>query len=162
MTLSYEFFFQAPLSDYGRQQLVDAPQKLAAANLPQIDLVAHSPYMRARQTAEQLFREPPYDSIPRLEVPWLHERTFPELFNSKGFDLRVAQLPGWLRTRPEESIAMVGHGRFFQRLLGLETMQPNVGAVETTFNGTALKVVRQLPFAGVEAHPDAFGSVKLG
>ena len=142
--------------------LEGAPQKLAAANLAPIDLIAHSPYMRARQTAEELFRDPAYDEIPRLELPWLHERTFPELFNSKGFDLRVAQLPGWLRSRPEETIVMVGHGRFFQRLLTLKTMQPNVGAVEATFNGSTLQVVRQVPLAGVEAHPDAFGNANLG
>tara|TARA_B100000524_G_scaffold299319_1_gene173920 strand:- start:1035 stop:1160 length:126 start_codon:yes stop_codon:yes gene_type:complete len=41
-------------------------------------------------------------------------------------------------------------------------MQPNIGAVETIFNGTALRVVRQLPLAGEEAHPDAFGKFNLG
>ena len=39
----------------------------------------------------------------------------PELLNGKGFDLRVARVPGWLQSRPESTIAMVGHGRFFQR-----------------------------------------------
>ena len=65
----------APLSAYGRTQLEGAPAKLAAAGFGQIELVAHSPYMRARQTAAELFREPPFSAIPQIELEWLHERT---------------------------------------------------------------------------------------
>jgi len=44
------------------------------------------------------------------------------------FDARVAGFRGWLRTRPESTIAVVGHGTFFYHLTG--TFLENCATIE--------------------------------
>lgn len=139
----------APLSAHGVRQVEGAPRMLAAAGLMPIGLVANSPYVRARDTAAGLFSE--HQSLPRLELPWLYERTLLEYINSAGFDRRIAQLRPWLATRPEQTIALVGHGQFFKRLLGRAVVQPNLSALECKFDGDTLSVVREVPLAGEDA-----------
>lgn len=147
----------APLSAAGQAQLAAARQAMVASDHRLdgvgVELVAHSPLQRARDTALALFGGGP---TPMVEMPTLYERTAWETFASSSFDRRIAGVCAWLHGRNETRIALVGHGQFFKRALGLDAVQDNVAVLECSFSPTCgaprargaggeLRLVRALP-----------------
>ena len=124
----------APLSPLGESQLLPANEFLkkhawsprAGARTP--DLIVHSPHLRAKQTAQGIFKG--CDSVPMIELHCLYERTAFEYLYVSPLDSRIKQANEWLRGRPEEVIVMVGHGQYFRRWLGLGYTQTNVHVME--------------------------------
>ena len=110
-------------------QLVDA----AASNqisLPQPpQVVAHSPYVRAVETARALF---PSFARSMIEVPSLHERNLTEFFFPWLLQGRIDEVKKWLNARPEKVVALVGHGQFFRQCLGARGVQRNVSVLDCT------------------------------
>jgi len=106
-----------------------------------IQLVAHSPLKRARQTSEGMLgcvtealtkgiiKEEDSsaegckaDSVGRVvELPVLAERTPMEWLpiNHYSFTKRIAQFEQWLSEQPEDVIAIVGHSQYFKSMLAL-------------------------------------------
>ena len=104
-----------------------------------VQLVAHSPLKRARQTSEGMLacvtanpnvtlKEDSSaggmqaDSVSRVvELPVLSERTPMEWLpiNHDAFTKRIAEFEQWLGEQPEDVIAIVGHSQYFKSMLGL-------------------------------------------
>jgi broad specificity phosphatase PhoE len=106
-----------------------------------IQLVAHSPLKRARQTSEGMLGcvtatcddsvtiEDDYSAEGKkaltvgriVELPILKERTPMEWMpiNHDAFTKRIAEFEKWLGEQPEDIIAIVGHSQYFKSMLGL-------------------------------------------
>ena len=124
--------YDAPVSGEGRQQLEDARKQLDGfATSSGIELVAHSPYIRAVETAKAVFAG---FTRPLVTLPPLHERTISEYFFPWLLDARIRQVRDWLEARPETVIALVGHGQFFKRCIDAPGVQPNVSIIRTKFS----------------------------
>jgi phosphohistidine phosphatase SixA len=134
----------APLSDHGKKQLLTANLKLktrdwipsSSSYSPKPELIVHSPYIRAKDTAVGIFNSCPLSSS-MLELPWFHERTLFEYIPYLGyipFDTRIQQTNDWLKTRQEKTIAMVGHGQLFKRWLNAPHSPANVEALECVWS----------------------------
>ena len=128
----------APLSDMGLQQLAAARAQLVASRFVEVrgvQLVAHSPLVRAEQTARRLFGDcGPSLTPPFVEVPFIYERTPSEWASITGLDARIEQLCAWLAERDESVIVLVGHGQFFKRCLHRGFVQANVSILECSFS----------------------------
>ena len=106
----------------------------------QIQLVAHSPLIRARQTSEGMLgcvtQKPEvqgsdpswpgkyeHPSIVKriVELPSLMERTIFEWvpIQHDAFMNRIQEFETWLDEQTEERIAIVGHSQYFKSMLGL-------------------------------------------
>ena len=123
--------WDAPLSETGRIQLEHAKTSAefkAWKDDAKVELIAHSPYVRAVGTARACFEG---REISELEC--LHERTLSEYFIPWLLDRRIGALRDWLDARPEQRIALVGHGQFFKRCLGAPEVLRNVGVVEVAY-----------------------------
>jgi len=134
------------LDEVGEGQVAELNQKLAPY-LSEVQLVVTSPLTRAMQTATGGFEgsKAPFMLLPllreRLGAPCDTgrtkaelERCFPEIAGWEGFhdmpevwwstatefDLleRVERVKAWISQRPEQVIAVVGHGGLWQRILG--------------------------------------------
>jgi len=134
------------LDAVGEQQAADLNTQLQPY-LSEVQLVATSPLTRAMQTATGGFAgcKAPFMLVPlfreRLGAPCDTgrtktelERCFPEIAKWEGFgempevwwstateyDLleRVDMVKAWITARPEQVIAVVGHGGLWQRILG--------------------------------------------
>lgn len=131
--------YDAPVSDEGRKQLDLARQKLETfANSRSITLVAHSPLQRAVATAHAIFQGRVDTMVIR---PEMHERTVSEWAMPFLMDRRIDELRKWISSRDEPVIALVGHGQFFKRCLGLSRVMENVEVVQCSFNvGTGFQL----------------------
>lgn len=83
-----------PLTDEGRKRMRRGARGLRSL-VPQIDLLATSPLIRAAQTGAIL--DAVYGDLPAVEIEQLAPEATPQDFLA------------WLRTRREETIAVVGH-----------------------------------------------------
>jgi phosphohistidine phosphatase len=99
---------QRPLTDKGRRRLAGAARGLGRL-LPQIDVLATSPLVRARETAEILSRvldAPHPESLPLLAPEsgapaigrWIAERADAGLLALVGHEPDLSELVGWLTT----------------------------------------------------------------
>jgi len=131
----------------GEAQVADLYERLKP-HAGAVQLIVVSPLTRAMQTATGGFAgsKAPYCMLPllreRLGAPCDTGRTrtellrcFPQIKEWEGVDEmpevwwstetewhlleRVEALKAWIRARPEQVIAMVGHGGLFQRILGV-------------------------------------------
>ena len=94
-----------------------------------VQLVAHSPLLRARQTSEGMLccvagnstseqkLSPPVQRVEELTC--LLEKTPAEWIpgNFGGFAKRIVEFEQWVCDQPEDSIAIVGHSQFFKAML---------------------------------------------
>lgn len=135
------------LTDEGEAQVGLLYEQLSNEDLSAIELIAVSPLTRAMQTATGGLAgcSAPYVMTPllreRLGAPcdtgrtrtellrcfpqiakWEGVASLPELWwsTSTEYDLldRVEELKQWIMARPEKTIAVVGHGGLFSRILG--------------------------------------------
>lgn len=120
------------LSDVGKHQIEQLGMKLNEVNfVTNLELVAHSPLKRARQTSEgmlgcsaegdQVLKQK--DPVQRVvELDLLLEKTplewIPGYFGS--FQARLDKFEGWLQAQTESKIAIVGHSQYFKAMLGLD------------------------------------------
>ena len=135
MTIASNFAsvgYDAPVSEAGKQQLEAARKDLdGLVEQKNIALVVHSPLQRARDTALAIFEG---RGAPLIELPQMHERTVSEYVVPSLIDQRIEDVVGWLASREERVIALVGHGQFFKRCLGSRRVQQNVEVIESGFN----------------------------
>lgn len=130
------------VSPDGREQIEQLGNVIAQDNFVEkmgIQLVAHSPLKRARQTSlgmlgcvtpqigVSLDDDPSAEgkqapSVQRVvELPILKERTPMEWLpiNHDAFTKRIAEFEKWIGEQPEDVIAIVGHSQYFKSMLGL-------------------------------------------
>jgi len=126
-----------------------------------IQLVAHSPLKRARQTSDGMLNcvtpstkpnvtlQEDYSAKGRkgpsvqrvVELPVLSERTPLEWLpvNHDAFTKRIAEFEAWLGGQPEDVIAIVGHSQYFKSMLGLPKKFKNVDVWSLQFDSTVQK-----------------------
>jgi broad specificity phosphatase PhoE len=126
------------VSEIGANQIAHMGGKLQKDNFVEtsgIDLVVHSPLLRARQTSEGMLgcmtastvddtiKEKKAESVSRVvETDLLLEKK-PAEWTPMYFDnfvKRISAFESWLRSQPEETIAIVGHSQYFKKMLGLD------------------------------------------
>ncbi len=124
--------YDAPVSKEGQGQLDAARAALESlVSEKSIELVAHSPLQRARDTAMAVFRS---RGPPIIELPQMYERTVSEYLWTSLLDARIENVCQWLSSREETVVALVGHGQFFKRCLGASRVQRNIEIIECSFN----------------------------
>ena len=126
------------VSEIGTSQIAHMGEKLQNDNFVEssgINLVVHSPLLRARQTSlgmlgcmtassiDDAIEERRADSVSRVaETGLLLEKKpaewTPMYFNQ--FCQRILDFESWLSDQPEETIAIVGHSQYFKAMLGLD------------------------------------------
>jgi ribosomal protein S18 acetylase RimI-like enzyme len=141
-----ELGLDAPLSEVGKSQLAPVHNYLSKnawnpsrRGSPCPEIIAHSPYKRASATARGIFGG--CDDIPMFNLPCFHEKTLWEYAYEPSLDSRIAETETWLRSRPEAVIAMVGHGQFFKRWLGLSESPDNTEILECLWSESSIELV---------------------
>lgn len=114
-----------PLSDAGRAQVETLSQRMRDTNFlreTEVQLVMHSPLVRAKETCGGVLRSwaakhAPAFAVEELEVA--REKTVQEWIPGYGalLDARVAEFGRHLLDRPEERVLVVGHSQFFKHML---------------------------------------------
>ena len=137
------------VSEFGKEQIAHMAQRLTAANFvaaSQIELVAHSPLIRARETCRGMLgcmANPDAVTVESVkavhELDFLKEKTPAEWLptHSAGFYKRLATLEDWIAQQPETVIALVGHSQFFKALLKLDYKFGNCDVVQVEFQPSA-------------------------
>jgi phosphohistidine phosphatase SixA len=107
----------------------------------QIELVAHSPLLRAKQTAKGMLgcMAPDIRTHPVVrveEIDLLTEKTPAEWIpgNYGSFAKRMADLEEWLEKQPEKTVALVGHSQFFKAMLQLDYKFGNCDVMHVQFD----------------------------
>ena len=126
------------VSEIGMKQIAHMGEKLAKDKFVEssgIELVVHSPLLRARQTSlgmtgcmtasktDDTIEEKKASSVSRVtETDLLLEKKpsewTPVYFGQ--FCQRILDFEAWLGQQPEETIALVGHSQYFKAMLGLD------------------------------------------
>jgi bisphosphoglycerate-dependent phosphoglycerate mutase len=132
------------LSDFGMQQIAHMAHILEQSNFvgtSKIQLVAHSPLLRAKETARGMLGcmapDTKVDSVDTVcELDLLMEKTPSEWIpgNSGSLYARLTALESWIGQRPENVIALVGHSQFFKALLHLDYKFGNCDVMQATFH----------------------------
>jgi broad specificity phosphatase PhoE len=108
--------------------------------LSRIQLVAHSPLQRAKDTCLGMLGclapSTLSHGIKRVEqVDLLKEKTPAEwVISRSSFHMRLVQLEDWLAQQPEDCIALVGHSQYFKKLLQIDYLIGNCDVVQVTFD----------------------------
>lgn len=142
------------LSEIGRKQVEHMAGVLKDQDFlvkEEIQLVAHSPLGRARQTSLGMLGclapDTKHHAVLRVEeTTRLIEKTPAEWIpgNYASFATRLAEFEKWILSLSEERVALVGHSQFFKAMLGLDFKFGNcdVWKVELS-NGLANPDTRQ-------------------
>lgn len=140
--------YDASLSLAGKQQVEGAAKTLSGFVAEhKVELVAHSPYQRAADTAIGVFRDAPLTML-----SFLYEQTVPEFFAPMLMDWRIAALRRWIDSRPERVIVLVGHGQFFRRATGRAAVQPNLSVLTCDYGVDGFGATEFVP--GAEGYDD--------
>merc|ERR1712157_213663 len=122
------------VTEKGKDQIKQVGDKLRKDNFVSekgIQLVAHSPLIRVRETSvgllgcvtstkeEEGCKAPTVQRV--IELPSLEERLPSEWLPGRSdyFSKRIEMFEQWLCEQPEDIIAIVGHSQFFKKMLGL-------------------------------------------
>ena len=143
------------VSKIGANQIAHMGEKLRKEKFVEssgINLVVHSPLLRARLTSEGMLgcmtasssgdtvEEKRADTVSKvIETNLLLEKTLAEwtpMYYS-GFLKRISDFETWLRKQPEETIAIVGHSQFFKAMLGLDYKFGNCEVWKVDFDVTS-------------------------
>ena len=133
------------LSDFGRRQIEHMATVLKQSDFvrrSQIQLVAHSPLIRARETCRGMLGclAPDLKSAPCvekvLELDLLIEKTPAEWIpgNYGSLEKRLRALEDWVAAQTHTVICFVGHSQFFKALLELDYKFGNCDVMEVQFN----------------------------
>jgi broad specificity phosphatase PhoE len=117
------------VSEIGVKQIANMASQLQQAKFVEtagVELVVHSPLVRAEETSEGLLgcRAPTtkHTSVDRVEVlDILREKTPTEWIpgNSGALRQRMSDFEDWLVAQPETIVAVVGHSQYFKAMLNL-------------------------------------------
>eukprot|EP00555_Chaetoceros_dichaeta_P012154 CAMPEP_0198261638 /NCGR_PEP_ID=MMETSP1447-20131203/10326_1 /TAXON_ID=420782 /ORGANISM="Chaetoceros dichaeta, Strain CCMP1751" /LENGTH=301 /DNA_ID=CAMNT_0043949621 /DNA_START=165 /DNA_END=1067 /DNA_ORIENTATION=- len=177
--LNVQAQIDSDVSEVGRRQINQLGARLEEENFVEekgVQLVAHSPLKRARQTSEGMLRcvtsRPDVttdedstaagakaNSVSRVvELEILKERTPIEWLptNYDAFTKRIASFEKWLGEQPEDVIAIVGHSQYFKSMLGLDFKFGNCDVWELQFDGsvpTSHESVRIDEYTGETVEP---------
>lgn len=132
------------VSEVGVKQIANMGRKLQEndfLNSKGIQLVAHSPLLRAQETSEGMLgcraNTTKPESVYRVvELDLLIEKTPQEwtpLYFST-FKKRIASFEDWLGEQPENTVAIVGHSQYFKAMLGLDYKFGNCDVWEVKFD----------------------------
>ena len=140
------------VSEKGKRQIAEMAELLKKERfLERIQLVAHSPLQRARDTSKGVLgcEAPdilvePVQRVVGLDI--LEELTLLEwTVTRSSFVQRLAKLEDWLQAQPEESIVLVGHSQFFKALLNLGFKFRNCDVWQVRkFNALALTIISEI------------------
>jgi len=141
------------VSEVGEKQIKQIGNILREHNFLQvkgIELIAHSPLERVRQTSlgllgcvaprydesNESFPSPPAGVRRIVELDFLKERTPMEWLpvNHDAFTRRIAHFEQWLGEQPENVIVVVGHSQYFKSMLGLDYKFGNCDVWELQFD----------------------------
>lgn len=143
------------VSEIGVKQIAQMGEKLKEVKFlitTGIQMVAHSPLLRARETSEGMLGcvapdkkavapDKRADSVNRVvEVDLLAEKT-PQEWNPmyfSAFKKRIANFEEWLAEQPEEIVAIVGHSQYFKAMFGLDFKFGNCDVWQATFDPSKL------------------------
>lgn len=143
------------VSEIGANQIAHMGEKLRKEKFvvsSGIDLVVHSPLLRARQTSEGMLgcmaasssddtaEEKKADTVSKvIETALVLEKTPAEWIPMyySGFLKRISDFESWLGKQPEEPIAIVGHSQFFKAMLGLDYKFGNCEVWKVDFDVTS-------------------------
>lgn len=157
--LNIQAQIDSDVSEIGRRQINQLGARLEKDNFVKekgIQLVAHSPLKRARQTSEGMLRcVTPRPNVTTeedstaagakassvskvIELDILKERTPLEWLPTyqDGYKQRIASFEQWLAKQPESVIAIVGHSQYFKSMLGLDYKFGNCDVWELQFDCT--------------------------
>ena len=89
-----------------------------------MQVVVHSPLLRARATCQGLFKEGELlnNNVQVLELEALREITpsdYAPIRYSRAMQ-RIQDFESWVSQRPEEKIIVVGHSQYFRAMLGVD------------------------------------------
>jgi hypothetical protein len=142
------------VSEIGKVQISAVGDELRRDNFVKehgIELVAHSPLKRARQTAlGMLGCMTPSDkdvNVGRVEESaLLTEKTPAEWLpgNIGSLHNRIGDLEEWLRAQPETRIALVGHSQHFKAMLGLKFKFGNCDVWQIEFDAPVKDVTKEV------------------
>lgn len=128
--LSDASWVDSQLSDGGRLQVAALCAQLREMDLlaqQGVELVMHSPLIRAKLTCTGVLASDPDNEYPLLEHAVVREKTVLEWvpgFTSQ-LDDRIAEFGKVLAAREETCILVVGHSQFFRRMLGHQDKMKN-------------------------------------
>jgi broad specificity phosphatase PhoE len=144
------------VSEIGARQIAHMKEKLQQDNFlisNGIQLVAHSPLIRARQTSEGMLgcvtAADSFPSAPDLKADSVARVVQTELLVERspsewtpmyygGFIQRIQDFENWLCNLEEETIALVGHSQFFKTMLGLNFKFGNCEVWKVTFDPSSV------------------------
>merc|ERR1712151_520796 len=147
----------SPVSDIGRDQINKVGERLRTDNFlinENIELVAHSPLLRARQTSEGMLgcvtssssntneeNNNDEDKLSKpvkrvVQLPQLLEKTPSEWIpgNIGSFNERIKEFEAWICNQSETNIAIVGHSQYFKQMLQLDYKFNNCDVWQLTFD----------------------------
>jgi hypothetical protein len=131
------------VSEFGQKQIQYMANIIQESNFMkkhQVQLVAHSPLIRARETCRGMFGVAASDPSPTMpavcELAELTEMTPAEWIpgNSGSLYQRFRSLEAWITSRPEDSMVLVGHSQFFKALLQLDYKFGNCDVIQVHFH----------------------------
>jgi broad specificity phosphatase PhoE len=82
-----------------------------------VQLIVHSPLLRARKTCAGLFSSHNPNAVPVMQHEALYEKDVSETVGLGDMTARVAQVTAWLLQREEQCVCVVGHSAFFRAML---------------------------------------------
>ena len=127
------------------QQLADSLKRDDFILKSGIELVAHSPLKRAKQTSEGMLGccvdkndgIKLVEGVKRvIEIPCLSERTPLEWLPNyqDAYTQRISTFEQWLSQQPEQVIAVVGHSQYFKTMLNMSFKFKNCDVWKITFD----------------------------
>lgn len=132
------------VSEVGKSQINEMADVLKQANFLEqenIEMVVHSPLIRAKETSQGMLGCAAPDSLVKpvekvLELDLLLEKTPAEwTVRYSSFMQRLVDFENWLEQQPESRIVLVGHSQFFKALLHLDFKFGNCDVWKVEFDG---------------------------
>jgi len=154
----------SPVSDFGQSQITYMQQKLQTNDFlleNHIDLIVHSPLLRAKQTCQGIlgYSDETNDrdgnskdhvvdtnkksAIRVVQSDLLLEKTPTEWIttaasSNNSFFQRIQALQEWLLQQPQTNIVLVGHSQFFKAMLRLSFKFGNCDVWKVTLDASKL------------------------
>ena len=82
-----------------------------------VQLIVHSPLVRAQKTCIGIFGENNSSNVPILQYDDLYEKSVNETLGLADMTSRIAEVTAWLLQRDERCICIVGHSAFFRAMV---------------------------------------------
>jgi broad specificity phosphatase PhoE len=138
------------LSDNGKAQIDEVKQMLLASRAEEtreMQVVVHSPLLRAKHTCQGLFKpgELLSGNVQVMELESLREIStidYAPIRYSRALQ-RIQEFESWVSQRPEDKIIVVGHSHYFRAMLGVDFKFSNCEVWKATFDPQATDPTRR-------------------